>query len=144
MFAEALQHWSKFVWQTENLSACDLADDLQIVSFWIFLAGALITALWQRLLQTIDCYIPVAPTGDDFAGYVNNYCWAHGTIPFTASQSLPTDESEWERYDKWKRISEFYSMLSELYTTYTNITREEGSFGLIDRLSIIEISSNNQ
>lgn len=47
----------------------------------------------------------MSPTGEEFKEFVSAYCWVHGTIPFRSNERLPIDNSEWEFYEQYRRIS---------------------------------------
>ncbi|KAH8855332.1 innexin [Schistosoma japonicum] len=60
----------------------------------------------QYFLNSISCYIPVKPTGENYNSYLTDYCWVHGTIPLRPDEPMPTTPKEWEQYDQLRRIND--------------------------------------
>lgn len=60
----------------------------------------------QFFMETIACYIPVNPSGDDFNDFLSTYCWTHGTIPLFPNEKMPDSDDVWKEYDRHRRIGE--------------------------------------
>ncbi|VDP34189.1 unnamed protein product [Schistosoma curassoni] len=84
----------------------DFADRLNLFTVILLLITCIIVSTKQYLLNSISCYIPVKPAGENFNDYLANYCWVHGTIPLADDERMPTTEAQWEEYDSTRRISE--------------------------------------
>ncbi|KAH9594328.1 Innexin inx2, variant 4 [Schistosoma haematobium] len=82
----------------------DFADRLNLFTVILLLITCIIVSTKQYLLNSISCYIPVKPAGENFNDYLANYCWVHGTIPLADDERMPTTEAQWEEYDSTRRI----------------------------------------
>ncbi|XP_018647851.1 putative innexin [Schistosoma mansoni] len=83
----------------------DFADRLNLFTVILLLITCIIVSTKQYLLNSISCYIPVKPAGENFNDYLANYCWVHGTIPLADDERMPTTEAQWEEYDSTRRIT---------------------------------------
>ncbi|KAK4473104.1 hypothetical protein MN116_004291 [Schistosoma mekongi] len=83
----------------------DFADRLNLFTVILFLITCIVVSTKQYLLNSISCYIPVKPAGENFNDYLADYCWVHGTIPLADDEKMPTTEAQWEQYDSTRRIT---------------------------------------
>nr|QQY02485.1 innexin 13 [Cryptocotyle lingua] len=83
----------------------DFADRLHLLTVVLFSLAATVVGLKQYVFNPLSCYIAVGPSGDQFSDYVQSYCWVHGTIPLKAGEPLPDTPSEWEQYDRLRRVT---------------------------------------
>lgn len=89
-----------------RVSIEDFADQLNLFTVVLFLIACIIVTAKQYFLNSISCYIPVKPTGDNYNNYLTDFCWVHGTIPLRSDEVMPQTEAEWNEYDRLRRISE--------------------------------------
>ncbi|VEL39066.1 unnamed protein product [Protopolystoma xenopodis] len=97
--------------QTPNrVSIEDFADRVNIFTVILLLLSSVVVAGKQYLLNSISCYIPVKPTGENFDNYLSDYCWVHGTIPLMSDEQIPKTPEQWQLYDETRRISELVGL----------------------------------
>ncbi|CAH8438570.1 unnamed protein product [Heterobilharzia americana] len=82
----------------------DFSDRLSLFTVVLFLIACIVVSAKQYFLNSISCYIPVKPTGDNYNAYLTDYCWVHGTIPLRPDEPMPSTPKEWEQYDQLRRI----------------------------------------
>ncbi|KAG5442276.1 hypothetical protein CSKR_200201, partial [Clonorchis sinensis] len=83
----------------------DFADVINSLTAILFLLAGVLITVKQYALNSISCYIPVKPTGDNYNEYLSNYCWVHGTIPLHPREAMPQTPEVWDEYDRLRRIS---------------------------------------
>ncbi|CAL8103943.1 unnamed protein product [Calicophoron daubneyi] len=84
----------------------DFADKLSFLySVLVLLLCTSIVTVKQYLMSAIACYIPTEPTGSNFDGFLENYCWVHGTIPILKGEPIPQKLDEWAEFDRKHRIN---------------------------------------
>ncbi|KAK4473103.1 hypothetical protein MN116_004290, partial [Schistosoma mekongi] len=83
----------------------DFSDRLSLFTVVLFLIACIVVSAKQYFLNSISCYIPVKPTGENYNAYLTDYCWVHGTIPLRPDEPMPTTPKEWEQYDQLRRIT---------------------------------------
>ncbi|CAH8826017.1 unnamed protein product [Trichobilharzia szidati] len=83
----------------------DFADRLNLFTVILLLITCIVVSTKQYLLNSISCYIPVKPAGENFNEYLADYCWVHGTIPLGEDEKMPTTDAQWEEYDSTRRIT---------------------------------------
>lgn len=93
----------------------DFSDRLSIFTVVLILLTCVIVSAKQYFLNSISCYIPVKPTGDNYNNYLVDYCWVHGTIPLRPDEAMPNTPDEWAQYDDHRRISKFYILKIHTY-----------------------------
>ncbi|KAF6772073.1 hypothetical protein AHF37_08712 [Paragonimus kellicotti] len=97
--------YDKFRRITNQLTLEDFSDRLTLVTCVLFCLASTVVGVKQYVFNSISCYIPVAPDGQDFKDYLHSYCWVHGTIPLRANESLPKSEEQWDVYDRLRRVT---------------------------------------
>ncbi|VDP99515.1 unnamed protein product [Trichobilharzia regenti] len=105
--ADFLDYLNKFQLDATTASPEDFSDKLHLFTSLLFLISAIAITLKQYVFNSISCYIPVHPTGQDFNAFLADYCWVHGTIPLRPNEPMPKTSAEWEKYDKQRRICKF-------------------------------------
>lgn len=86
----------------------DFSDRIQSVTVGLYgLVTVALASVGALKWRSIVCYVPVGPSGADFARYMNTYCWLHGTIPLRPEEPLPDTEKQWNDYDAVRRISKY-------------------------------------
>ncbi|KAL3310132.1 Innexin inx2 [Cichlidogyrus casuarinus] len=84
----------------------DITDSLNLMTVILLTIITGVVATNQYLLNRMSCYIPVHPSGGGkFNDYLNDYCWVRGTIPFRSDEILPTSATEWDLYDRTRRLN---------------------------------------
>ncbi|TGZ73318.1 hypothetical protein CRM22_001587 [Opisthorchis felineus] len=83
----------------------DFADVINSLTAILFLVAGVLITVKQYVLNSISCYIPVKPTGDNYNEYLSNYCWVHGTIPLYPNEAMPQTPEVWDEYDRLRRIT---------------------------------------
>ncbi|VEL39433.1 unnamed protein product [Protopolystoma xenopodis] len=91
---------------TNRVSIEDFSDRINIFTVLLFLLCCLVVSAKQYLLNSISCFVPVSPTGDNFQAFLSDYCWVHGTIPLRSDEPIPSTQAEWKDYDEQRRQSE--------------------------------------
>ncbi|KAF7261850.1 hypothetical protein EG68_00805 [Paragonimus skrjabini miyazakii] len=102
---EIWNEYDKFRRITNQLTLEDFSDRLTLVTCVLFSLASTVVGVKQYVFNSISCYIPVAPDGQDFKDYLHSYCWVHGTIPLRANESLPKSEEQWDLYDRLRRVN---------------------------------------
>ncbi|CAH8440360.1 unnamed protein product [Heterobilharzia americana] len=90
---------------TQRFTVEDFADRLNLFTVILLLITCIVVSTKQYLLNSISCYIPVKPAGENFNDYLADYCWVHGTIPLADDEKMPTTDAQWEEYDATRRIT---------------------------------------
>ncbi|KER30325.1 hypothetical protein T265_03269 [Opisthorchis viverrini] len=93
----------------------DFSDRINLFTVVLFLIACIIVSAKQYFLNSISCYIAVKPTGDNYNNYLTDYCWVHGTIPLRADERMPQTPSEWDEYDRIRRINVVNSLTAILF-----------------------------
>ncbi|TPP61976.1 Innexin [Fasciola gigantica] len=102
---EILESISRIKWRYKP-AVEDFSDRLNTVTAFLFILASVVISAKQYMFNPISCYIPVSPSGEEFKEFVSAYCWVHGTIPLHPDEHLPSNDDEWDIYERYRRISE--------------------------------------
>ena len=105
-----------------NVTLHDVADHLNTLTFVILTilsAGSIVS---QMLSRPINCYTPQVPSGLNFEGTLQSYCWVTGTYNIPPKTSY-NNEAQWK--EAWKNhgisnefIKIFYKFISFIIIGY--------------------------
>ncbi|VEL26396.1 unnamed protein product [Protopolystoma xenopodis] len=100
--------WFNKLQAANRVAIEDFSDRVNIFTVVLFLLSCIVVSAKQYLLNSISCFVPVSPTGNNFQAFVSDFCWVHGTIPLRPDEPIPSTPDDWRTYDLYRRQSESY------------------------------------